>query len=60
MKTSLGELGRLGRALCLLEDCLERLQGVLDGDDGGVVDGVDHCGGDVVGKGLLWERIGCS
>lgn len=33
---------------------------MLDGDDGGVVDGVDHCGGDVVGKGLLWERIGCS
>jgi hypothetical protein len=45
VKTGLGELGGLLRALGLLEDGLERLQGVLDLDDGGVVDGVRHCGG---------------
>jgi hypothetical protein len=45
VETSLGELGGLLRALGLLEDGLERLQGVLDLDDGGVVDGVRHCGG---------------
>ena len=45
VKTGLGELGGLLRALGLLEDGLERLQGVLDLDNGGVVDGVRHCGG---------------
>jgi hypothetical protein len=45
VETSLGELGGLLRALGLLEDGLERLQGVLDLDDGGVVDGVRQCGG---------------
>jgi hypothetical protein len=45
VQTGLGELGGLGRALGLFEDGLERLQGVLDLDDGGVEDGVSHCGG---------------
>jgi hypothetical protein len=46
VQTGLGELSSLGRALGLLEDGLERLQGVLDLDDRGVVDGVSHCGGE--------------
>ena len=45
VETGLGELGGLLRGLGLLEDGLERLQGVLDLDDRGVVDGVRHCGG---------------
>jgi hypothetical protein len=53
VQTGLGELGGLGRGLGLLEDGLERLQGVLDGEDGGVVDGVSHCGGEI-----CFERMG--
>jgi hypothetical protein len=60
VQTGLGELSSLGRALGLLEDGLERLQGVLDLDDGGVVDGVSHCGGEreFVLENVLREKRG--
>jgi hypothetical protein len=51
VQTGLGELSSLGGALGLLENGLERLQGVLDLDDRGVVDGVSHCGG-CLGRGF--------
>jgi len=55
MQTGFRELGGLGGALGLLKDGLQRLQGVLDGDDGCVVDGVSHCGG--VEEEVVWWWI---
>lgn len=43
VKTSLRELRSLLGGLRLLENGLQGLERVLDGHDGGVVDGVGHC-----------------